>query len=275
MNGTPAGGVPGPEPEARVIRLDGTPEQTADGLIADDLPEIFLDQLDLTSADGPKVFLDALIRRRFQASLERSEIIAFVERNRQALERTRFLDFVAELADRQAENDDEGIWAWIGGAIGQLKLVLDGQPERVDVVSSRLLWLCAALSFHVNAGRLSHAEAVGWLELPRNRERMTRQAVMYLLRDYLENIGDLESTRAGYLLLLAECALLSGILDCMGMAAVLLRHVPPGSDPAAWLATWRRLRGRLVAAGTWAAEDEAALDRTAARFDLRVSDDDF
>src|SRR5262249_14521492 len=151
----------------------------------DDLPEVFLDQLDLTAPDGPEVFLEALVRRRLQASLERSEIIAFVERNRQPLEQSGMLDLVADLASLQAEDDDEdkAVWAWFGEAIKQMQLVLDGHPESVDVVSSRLLWLCVALSYHVDSGRLSHSDAVGWLELPHNRERMTRHAVMYLLRD--------------------------------------------------------------------------------------------
>jgi hypothetical protein len=265
--------APGSEPEARIIRLDGTPEETAESLIADTLPRVFLDQIDLGSADGPGLFLKSFIRRRFEASLERAEVIAFVESNRQVLERTEFLDLLAEATKRAAQNDDDG--SWYRDAIDQMKRVLDGHPEQVDLVSSRLLWLCVALDSHVDAGHLDHAAAVQWLLRPRNRERITPRAVLYLLRDYIDNADELDEPRPEYVLLMVECALLADDKTCMVVAAILLRNVPPAADSSALLTTWHQLKQRLVAAGSWAAEDQAALDRVAARFDTEILDDDF
>jgi len=273
MNVTSASGPPGSQSETRIVRLDGTPEETAEALIADSLPQVFLDQIDLTSADGPRLFAVSLVRRRYEASLERAEVIAFVERNRPVLERMEFLDSVLGMLKRAARND--GDRAWFGDVIDQMKHVLDGHPEQVDLVSSRLLWLCIALDSHVSSGRLDHAAAIRWLLRPHNRERITPRAVLYLLRDYVDNADDLDELRSEYVLLMAECALLTDDKNCMVIAAVLLRNVPPVADSSAWLTTWHRLRQRLVGAGSWSAEDQAALDRTTARFDTEIPDDDY
>jgi hypothetical protein len=273
MKMTSASSTPGSQPEARIVRLDGTPEETAEGLIADSLPQVFLDQIDLASADGPRLFVVSLVRRRYEASLERAEVIAFVERNRQVLERTGLLDSVLGMLNRAAQNDDDR--AWFRDVIAQMKHVLDGHPERVDLVSSRLLWLCIALDSHVSSGRLDHAAAARCLQRPNNCERITPKAVLYLLRDYIDSADELEGPQSEYVLLMAECALLANDQTCMNVAAVLLRNVAPTADSSAWLMTWRRLRQRLAAVGAWSTEDQAALDRTAARFDTEILDDDY
>ena len=265
--------APDSQPESRIVILKNSPEETAEDLIAPSLPRLFLDQIDLRSADGPGLFVEALSRRRFEASVERAEVIGFVERNRAVLERTGLLDSFVDMAGPAIQSDDDR--TWIYNLIDQMKHVLGGHPERVDMVSSRLLWLCVALDYHVSSGLLDHAAAVQVLRRPHNRERITRNAVMYLLGDYINSMDELDTPRSEYVLLLAECALLADDKACMGGAAVLLGNIPPVADTSAWLAVYHRLRQRLAAVGAWTAEYQAALDRIAERFDSGIPDDDF
>jgi hypothetical protein len=269
---TPRGAATGSQPEAKIVILKGSPEETADELIAPSLPRIFLDQIDLRSAEGPHLLVESLSRRRFEASVERAELIGFVERNRAVLENTGVLDSFVDMAEPAIGSDRRG---WLDNLIDQMKRVLDGHPERVDLISSRLLWLCVALGYYVSGGRLDHAAAVEVLRRPHNRERITHAAVMYLLIDYIDNMDKLDEQRPEYALLLAECALLADDKTCMNTAAGLLHCVPPGADTAALLTVWHQLRRRLAAAGAWTADHQAALDRIVARFDSGVPDDDF
>ncbi|WP_239396504.1 hypothetical protein [Frankia sp. CiP3] len=193
--------------------------------------------------------------------------------NRDILERTHLLDTLAKAADATVD-DPEGR-GFLNDTIEQLKHALNDESDQVDVVSSRLLWMCVALSYHVRAGRLTHVAAVRWLERPDTRERMTPRAVLYLLKDYLDSMDELDDSRSEYVALMAECALLADDLTCLKISAVLMRAVPPAIDFVSWMSTWRRLRARLVTADAWQVDDQAALDRTARRFEDSVPDHDF
>ncbi len=109
----------GSEPRAFIVSLDGTPVDTANALIADTLPDVFLDDIDLGAPDGLNTFITSLIRRRYQTSLERSEILRFVTQNRDILERTHLLDTLAKAADATVD-DPEGR-GFLNDTIEQLK----------------------------------------------------------------------------------------------------------------------------------------------------------
>lgn len=273
MNTVAGSSSPEPDEVGVIIGLDGTPEDTANEMIADTLPTVFLDQIDLDSRDGLRLFLPSLLRRRYQASFERAEVIGFVERNRAVLSETGVLDQLASMIERAM--DEEAERNFYIDVIDQMRHVLDGHPESVDLISNRLLWLCVALDFHVSTGRLDHSAAVKWLERPDNRARLSSRAVLYLFQDYLRSMDDLDDLRPEYVLLITECALLAD--DTLGLkcSRIFMRMMSPASDWVAWLSVWRRLKSRLEAVGAWTAEDQAALELAATRFESRVNDDDF
>jgi hypothetical protein len=197
---------------------------------------------------------------------------AFVTANRAFLQRTRLLEGLATAAGRIK---DQYIGGWVAEAARQMQLVLAGHPEQLDMVSSRLLWLCVALDNHVEDGQLRHADVDRWLLRPATRRRITPRAVRYLARDYYRSRDQLQSPRTGYVLIIAECALHSGDPESMNMVAALLRNLPPPSDVEAWRGVQGRLRTRLLALDRWYAEDEQSFQEGAKRVSAPIPPDDF
>lgn len=259
--------------EAVEIPVEGDPDASAQVYINDTLPSVFLDQLSLTSGPDVRQLVDCLARRYYQASLECDEIEQFVNRNKAYLRRTALLDRLAEAFSRGME--DENQRAWTLYALHQMQHVLDGHPERLDMMSSRLLWLCLALDNHVSARIYSHEQVVVWLRRGTTRRRMTPRAVRFLATDYYRNADTLPEPRTEYVMIIAECAMLAADEKAMTMAAALLRSLPPPPDGGeAWLDVRHRLRSLLLPRGAWALEDEAALRRAESRFSPLVDDDD-
>ncbi|MGW7046389.1 hypothetical protein ACWGDT_27620 [Streptomyces avermitilis] len=258
--------------EAVEIPVEGDPDASAQAYINDSLPSVFLDQIDLASAEGVRQLAHCLARRYHQASLECDEIERFVNRNKAFLRRSKLLDRLAEAAQRI---EDEKQRAWTLDAVQQMGHALSGHPERLDMMSSRLLWLCLALDDHVTAQIYRHDQVVGWLRRATTRRRMTPQAVQFLAVDYYRNAGTLQQPRTEYVMIISECAMLAGNERAMTMAAVLLRDLPPPPDGGeAWLDVRHRLRSRLLALGAWGELDEAALQRAVSRLAPPVADDD-
>ncbi|MFI1183562.1 hypothetical protein ACH4UT_29015 [Streptomyces sp. NPDC020799] len=254
--------------------MEGDPEATAQAYINDSLPEVFLDQIGLASAQDVRHLIDCLARRYHQASLECDEIERFVNRNKTYLRRTALLDKLAEAVSQRM--DDEKQRAWMLHVLLQIGQVLHGHPERLDMMSSRLLWLCLALDNHVTARIYRHDQVVAWLRRAPTRRRMTPRAVQFLAIDYHRNADTLPEPRTEYVMIISECAMLADDERAMTMAAILLRNLPPPSEGSdAWLDVRHRLRLRLSTCGAWGEEDEAALQRAVLRFSPPVADDDF
>lgn len=260
--------------EAVVIPVEGDPDASAQAYINDTLPAVFLDQIRLASDRDVVLLMDCLVRRYHQASFECDEIEGFVARNKAYLRRTGLLDRLAEAVARAAK--DEGARVWMLGALQQMRHVLDGHPERLDMMSSRLLWLCLALDNHVTAGIYRHDEVVGWLRRDTTRRRMTPRAVQFLAADYYRNMDTLPEPRTEYVMIVSECAMLAENEVAMVMVAVLLRDLPPPLEGVSvWLDVRHRLRSRLQPLGKWGEEDETALQRAVSRFFPSIPDDDF
>lgn len=254
------------------VALDGSPEEVAEALIADTLPEVFLHEVDLSGPTGWFVLSKVLFMRRYQASVEHDEIIAFVNRNRTYLEDGVLFEVVRTVADKA--QDDE-LTSWIVDLVEQMRLVLDGRPEQVDVMSSRLLWLCLALDNLLHTGRLTFDDARLVLAKPEHAARMSSSAVGYLFADYLHHMDDLDSPRVPYIMVITECAVLAGLTSLQVVGAILLGSLPPPEDPTPWIEQRRGLRTSLRAANRWSDEMEQSLTRALSRFTEHIDDDDF
>jgi hypothetical protein len=246
------------------VELSGEAEDVADALIADSLPPVFLDQVDLSENEGMALFLALLVTRRQQASIERDELVAFVERNRAYLTTTNVLEMLPTWL-RQATDDDD-VHEYIRNVMVQIRYVLDGHPERVDLVSSRLLWLCYALSLKVAAGHYTYPEAQAILAKPAHRSRVTPRAVLYLLRDCIDSLDSAQSSLSEYVTLLAECALTTGDDTCLVVALVLLSAAPPMTDEQSWLDVVERTAEELRRRSRLNAEGQEFLNRARSRY---------
>lgn len=254
-----------------LVSLDGDPEEVAEAFIRDSLPDVFLSEIDLSTPAGMLQLLTQLPGRYYKAAVEVDELVAFVDRNRAVLGDGTLLEGIARVAEEQA---DEELTPWLVGLVEQMRRVLDGRPDDVDVVSSKLLWLCVALDSQLHAGQITFAEAQDVLARPHNARRMSRAAVGYLFRDYVANMDELDSPRTDYVMVITECALMSGLLDWQALGARLLGGLPPPDDATAWIAQRRRLRTSLQRAGRWDDALEESLARASTRFGRPVDDDD-
>jgi hypothetical protein len=257
------------------VELSKSPDEISEAILAGMVREDHLTGARL-STDGARalpLFMAALINRIPQRSLERDEIIQFVEANRSVLERTHWIaDLISSLQD--ADMQDAMVRSLLH-TLTPMQYVLDGRPQDIDVISNRLLYLCVALEMKINARHLSHKEAVdGWLDRESTKKLMSRTALTFMLKDYLENMDELEESRTGYVMLMAECAMLVNQSAALQMAAILLRSLPPPADPVCWLDLRQRIGRRLRNEGHWDKADEESLMRAVSRFADPVPDDD-
>jgi hypothetical protein len=254
------------------VSVDDDAEQMADELIADTLPRTFLNEIDLAAPGGLEELLVCLVLRHQQAAIEKDELVAFVQRNQAVLRRTSLLEM---LSSQIEEADDEAFLRYLHDLVEQIRHVLAGRIDRVDLVSSRLLWLCVALHFKVDAGRMTHDEAVAVLRKDQHRQRIGPRAVLYMCKDYMDNRDTLSDPRIEYVMLLTECALLSGDAASLVFAFILLSDTPPPVDVNGWLRLVERAAAKLRAMGKLFPEGEQFLQRARTRFADHVADDDF
>lgn len=264
------------------ISLDESPDDIAEVLFRGMLPRDGLFEVDLSAGDQEAMtrFGAALIARVLQRSLERDEIIRFVEENRQVLERTGWLTELSMMFEAlNAVDVDDAPRGQLPQALldvlRQFQHALSGNPERIEVISNRLLYLCVALDMKIRAGHLGHTEAVKyWLDRPQVRQLMSPPALQFLLGDYIRHMDELNEDRAGYVCLVAECALLVDEPVSQRLGATLLRGLRPPLDAVNWLDVRRRLGRRLQQHGQWDQSDEQALRKAVQRFAERVPDHD-
>ena len=265
-----------PDHSMRVIDvpLDGSPEETAAGLIANALPETFLSDLDLsgTAEPPPTALFKNLITRQHYAAVEYDEMVQFVDRNRALLQDGRLLSIMQFAAKARPV---EGVTPWLLSMIEQIRHVVNGQAELVTLVSDRLLYLCAALDIHIDAELLTFAEAQRILAKPESFARMRPPAIKNLFRDYTKNMESLDGPRVPYVMVITECALMTGLTTGQLVGAALLAKLPPPADVQAWLDQQERLRKRLRDADSWSPQLEQSYERAKSRFAKPNADDDF
>lgn len=269
------------DPNYVSVELDKSPDEIANALFNSMLTDDPLASVNLRSATGEEgmaLFMAALVRRLVQRSLERDEVIAFVEGNRAVLEREGWIGFLLDNLPEVDEDDEADGVAMIRtmrDAAAQMQLALAHRPQDIQVVSNRLLYLCIALAMKIRHGDLTHEAAVrGYLARPSTRALMSEKAVLFLLSDYLRNMDDIDEPDSSYVMLVAECALFTDDISSIAVAATLLRHLPPPAGATSWLNLRQRLATRLRSCGRWNADDEASLAKAINRFAEVVTDDD-
>ncbi|MEU9919646.1 hypothetical protein [Streptomyces sp. NPDC051001] len=260
------------------VELSKSPDEIANVFFGSMLPYDPLARLDLRGATGERglaLLMAALVHRLSQRSLERDEIVAFVEHNRVTLQRERWLEFLIDKLPAGRSNDkDAPLLDATRDAAVQMRHALRGRPQDIDVISNRLLYLCIALDMKLGHDGFTYQTAVGHLFRPQTQALMSDAAVMYLFADYYRNMDEIDEPRTGYVMLLTECALLADTNSALVMAKILLRGLPPPGDTASWLDVRHRLAARLRSSGSWTAEDESWLARAVGRFADEVPDDD-
>lgn len=262
--------------EYEIIGLDGSPEEVAASLIRGSLPKTFIDEIDISTQEGLGRFFACLMLRRNQASLEKDEIIRFVDRNRAALEGGA-LELLEKLAEVGAKVEDgEELANFFNYVLTQLRAALAGRPQDIDVKSDRLLWLVYALASQVSGGKLPYADALQILSKPEHRQRISSLSLLFMLKDFGESLGETSQVSTEYVLLIIDCALISGDVPAASAGAAIASKLPAPRDSRTLVDVFTRARAFLATkADDVLPEIDRALARYRARFGAEIRDDDF
>jgi hypothetical protein len=261
--------------KVEIISLDAEPEQIAEDLIRDSLPKTFLDQIDISDEQGISRLMACLLLRQHQASLEKDEIIRFVERNRRALG-AGGLDLLRLLieAGKKVEGG-EGLAKFFEYFSEQVAAALAGRPQDIDVKSDRLLWLLYALAQRISSGSFQYEAAIKILAKPEHSDRISPLSLKFLLYDYADSVGRSSEVSTEYVMLIDECALMTQNVPAAAAATALLAKLPPPTDVPPFVDLMQRAKAFLTANGRDVEDTDAALARLRSRFEESVADDDF
>lgn len=266
-----------PEQGLRVetISLEGSPERIAQDLIRSSLPKTFLDEIDISTDEGLSRLLACLILRKDQASLEKDELVRFFQRNERSLRQGRLDVLQAFVAASPNVEGGEELSRFLEYFMEQIGHLLNRMPEKVNVKSDRLLWLCYALASKIKDGGFTFAQACQTLRKDEHRNCISSLSLVFMLRDFAEAIDTQNALGTEYLMMIGECALLSNDSQSLAATFGVLSHYPPIRDGTAWAEFITRCATQLEQANVLRPEDRAFLNKVSARYDAKVNDDDF
>jgi hypothetical protein len=258
-----------------VIPLETDAESLAEELIRDSLPKTFLDEIDISDDQGKGRLFALLMRRRHQASLEKDEILRFVERNEHVL-RDGGAELLRLLSDvfAQVDGGDDVGW-FFQYFLEQVNAAIEGRPEDINVKSDRLLWLVYALSLKVSSGDLTYDDARATLLKEEHRARISPLSLQFMLQDYAETIGGTNESPIEYVMLVVECGILSANESAVAAGAGILSQMTDlPKDIEALLDMLVRARAFLAQRNRDTANIDDFIGRIRSRFD-EMTDDEF
>ena len=147
-----------------LVTIDGDPDDLADRLIESSLPAKFLDQVSIADERGCADFIAQLFLRMGKASIEKDELIRFVERNRPHFNDA-FLHLL-KVATEAASNTDESTGVYFNYVSENILLALKGDVEKMDMRSDRLFWLIYALGELLQSNKIDITVARSSLARP-------------------------------------------------------------------------------------------------------------
>ncbi len=282
-------GIPGPAPSSSVtpqdedqeagaytsISLDGDPEQLAEALIRGSLPKTQLDEIDIRDQAGLARLFACLMLRRNQASLEKDEIIRFVDRNHAPL-KSGALDLLQKFSEAGTHVEGgEGLSQFLDYFATAVSAALEGHPENIDVKSDRFLWLLYALGHQLAHGAIDYSRAVSIIRNPQNTNRISPLSLVFMLKDYAESLDTPNQPPVEYLLLILECALISRNVAAANVTIGILSKSPAPRDSASFIELMVRTQEFAKSSKIDTAEIDECLELYRSRFRGEIAEDDF
>jgi hypothetical protein len=255
--------------------MSDDPEELARNLLADSLPKTFLDEIDISSEQGLSRLLACLILRQQQASLEKDELIRFVERNRKALNSGAYKLLKAMEAAGAGVAGGENLKLYLHYFNENIGHLLNGHPESVDVKSDRLLWLLWALANFLENSKITYQKALSILAKREYKERISPLSLQFMYKDYGDTIGSENQMGSEFPMLILECALLSQNISMVRVGALILSQLPAPSDSKAWLDLAQRTHRFLSERGQADQQTIKFLRNAEKRSGHRIGEDDF
>jgi hypothetical protein len=258
----------------QTIPVEGTPEEMAEALIKPSLPRAYFDQIDLSATIGMAQMLGMFVSRPPQASLEKDEIIRFVERNRPQMPEF-FGKHLATFKKAAVAIGDVKLTEFIEYFAKQAHCAYLNTPDKIDVKSDRFLWLVYALAAQVDSGRLGYNSALDYLQKPVHYDRISELTLQFMLYDYAESVGKVSQTSLVYVMLIGEAARIKNIPKAAAAAFMVVIRSGRVDKPANMLHFINNLEPFLLRAGLFSDEDKAAARRIRSRFASDIKPSDF
>jgi len=255
----------------RTVSLEGDPDDVAEQLIGD-VPGGRLDELRVRGDAGVAVVFKCLMMRRGFASIERDEIIGFVEHNRQcAATLMKALAAFAEAGSRV--EDGEELSHYFGYLCEQFGYAVNGRYESLNVRSDKLFWLIYVLNGQLSSGKIKYEDIRFRLSRPDVKARISSHQLIYMLSDYSESYAKPNQPSSDMLAIIALAA-------CIGRkpreaAASLGIGLKIGGFRAGadCLRMLEDAYGYLASQGMADQEDRTRLDNLTKRFAVRARND--
>lgn len=254
------------------VSLHDDPDTVAHNLIRASLPGKFLDELSLDTDEGIAELMWLLLRRVGDASIEKDELIRFVQRNEGPL-RARVAEMLPGMADA-AKSTDENFGAMFEYFNQNVELALAGRYEEMDMRSDRLFWLIYALASQLDDEFISFGEARSRLARPQTAQRISEHQLLYMVADFGKALGSPHEASWTMIMLVAECAIIAGMPGTLRVTAELLAEDPSATHYSHLLDLLERSALFLESRHEDTSALRAALFRLKQR-NTTVSEDDF
>jgi hypothetical protein len=207
---------------AEVIRIEGDPDTLADQLLAPSQPTKFLDQVSIVDNQGIADFVAQLFLRMGKASIEKDELIRFVERNRSHFNET-FMQLLTDATEAAAQTD-ESTGVYFGYVSENIRLALARDFDRMDMRSDRLFWLVFALDQLLESEKIDLTAARSHLARPDTAQRISQHQLLYMIHDFAQALDSPQEPAMSMMLLIGECALIGGHAAPLKVACKILSH---------------------------------------------------
>lgn len=257
---------------AKVIMIEGDPDELAHRLIEPNLPSKFLDEVSIDDEKGIADFIAQLFLRSGKASIEKDELIRFVERNRPHIDE-KFMQLLA-LVTEAGTGTDESTGLYFGYVTENIRFAVARDFERMNMRSDRLFWLVYALAQLLQSDKIDITAAQSRLARPDTVQRISQHQLLYMIHDFADALDSPQEPPMTMMLLIGECALLGKNAASLKIACKILsrsaerRHHEETVDLVTRAVEWLRKWG----------EDTSALCEQLERLKgqtHRIPDEDF
>jgi hypothetical protein len=210
------------------VSLAGPPDDVAANLIAPNSPSKFLDDFILDDANSVAELFVNLMKRMGKASIEKDEMIRFVERNRTKLlsQVVALLRAASEAAEETDKSGTESTRAYFSYVLENIELAANGKHDRMDMRSDRLFWLVYALAHQLDSGSIDWDQARELLRRPATAQRISEHQLIYMIHDWAEALDSPQQAPTTLLMLVCECAMIGGSSAALrGAATIVAKHL--------------------------------------------------
>lgn len=255
-----------------VVTIEGDPDKLAQRLMDSSLPSKFLDHVSIADDEGCADFIAQLFFRMGKASIEKDELIGFVERNRPHFDK-KFMCLLT-VAIEAATKTDESTGVYFSYVSENIRLALARDFEAMDMRSDRLFWLVYALGQLLQSDKIDIAAARSSLARPSVVQRISQHQLLYMIQDFAEVLDSPQEPPTTMLLLVGECALLGRNVVSLEIVCKILaqraqgNHLEEITDLFTRAVEWLRSEGKDTSDLT--NQIERRNDRT-----RRIPDEDF